>query len=123
MSQITIVQSSRDHTRLIAYQGHKTLGYIQKCQDGFKARYTLRQQGPSRETTDEAALDLANYKLRVNQICDRSNQSMLNATNKRLSEPTVTYATKAPDLPQRLLAGYPMPTQVRSSCGQLICID
>ncbi len=121
-SAITIVQSSRNHNRFIAYQGTRTLGYIQKCPDGFRAQYTLRTHGPARDTADKAAVDLADYKRHVNQICDRTNASMLAAMNQRL-EPAVTYGTTAPELPERMLAGRPNPTQVKSASGLMLSID
>lgn len=122
MSQIDIVQSSRDHTRLIAYQGHRTLGYIQKYSEGFKAQYTLRIQGPMRETAELAAIDLAEYKRNVNRICDRTNASMLNAMNQRL-EPTVTYGKPAPKQVDRPLTSRKAPTLVRSASGHMVSID
>lgn len=122
MSQIDIVQSSRDHTRLIAYQGHRTLGYIQKYSEGFKAQYTMRTEGPMRETAELAAIDLAEYERHVNQVCDRTNVSMLNAMNQRL-EPTVTYGKPAPELVDRPLIGRKAPTMVRSASGHLVSID
>ena len=121
-SAIAIVQSSRDHTRLIAYQGTRTLGYIQKYREGFKAQYTMRTQGPMRSTADLAAIDLAEYKRHVNQVCDLTNASMLNAMNQRL-EPTVTYGRPAPELVDRPLVSRKAPTMVRSASGYLVSID
>lgn len=75
-----------------------------------------------RETAELAAIDLAEYKHHVNQICDRTNDSMLNAMNQRL-EATVSYGKPASELVDHPLISRKTPTLVRSASGHMVSID
>lgn len=121
MSQIDIVQSSRDRNCLIAYQGQRTLGYVRKCIGGqYQASYTMRTEGPLRATAQLAAEDLLSYKDRQKRLFERTNQDML---NQLTSAATVVYGQPAQPFEERQLMGRPAPTQIKSASGLMLSID